>query len=111
MQKIKYATLKYYLSPISNEYLCLGTLFHNLTTGKVVFQYNLNIAHFQAFDPEADIEFVKEYLEGIKQEVELFGEKNKFNIEKYIASYTNAFRFSKIKSFVTTEHKNFDNSL
>lgn len=65
------------------------------------------LEHFQIFDPEADIAFVKEYLEGIKQEVESFREKNKFDIEKYIASYTNAFRFSKIKSVVTTEHKNF----
>ncbi len=39
MNHIEYSALNYYHSPISDECLCLGVLFHNITTGQRDFRY------------------------------------------------------------------------
>ena len=80
MCQIEYATLNYYHSPISDECLCVGILFHNLTTGKRDFKYISNFQRFHAFDDEADVDFVRMYLRGIKEEVEttIFNYADKF---------------------------------
>ena len=44
MYHIEYAALNYYHSPISDECLCIGVLFHNVTTGQRDFKY---ISNFQ----------------------------------------------------------------
>lgn len=55
---------------ISEECLYIGMLYNNLTTGKRDFRYISNFGRLQSFDDEADIDFIKAYLEGIKQQVE-----------------------------------------
>ena len=70
MYHIEYAALNYYHSPISDECLCVGVLFHNVTNGQRDFKYISNFQRFHAFDDEANIDFVKLYLRGIKGEVE-----------------------------------------
>ena len=62
MYHIEYAALNYYHSPISDECLCIGILFHNVTTGQRDFKYISNFQRFHVFDDEADVEFVKLYL-------------------------------------------------
>lgn len=99
MQNIEYTALNYYHSPISDECLCIGILCHNLTTGIRNFQFISNFKRFNSFDDEADVEFVKLYLSGIKEEVEnnLFNYGSDFNIREYTKVYANEFRFSSVK--------------
>lgn len=96
MHQIEYAALKYYKNVISEEYLYIGMLFHNLTTGKRDFRYISNFKRFQSFDDEADLDFVKSYLAGIKQQIEenLFNYNDKFSIFDFTRIYVNEFRFS-----------------
>ena len=98
MYQIKYTVLKYYNNIISEEYLYIGILFHNLTTGKRDFRYIFNFKRFQAFDDESDVDFVKAYLTGIKQQVEEnnFNYNKEFSISDFIKIYVNEFRFSDI---------------
>lgn len=109
MHHIEYAALNYYHSPISDECLCIGVLFHNVITGQRDFKYISNFKRFQAFDDEADIGFVKLYLQGIKEEVELsiFNYHNSFDIKSYIKVYANEFRFSSVKTLRVEVDENY----
>lgn len=109
MYHIEYAILNYYHSPISDECLCIGVLFHNITTGQRDFKYISNFQRFHAFDDEADIDFVKLYLRGIKEEIKIsgFNYNKKFNLASYIRTYANEFRFSSVKTLLVNEDENY----
>lgn len=109
MYNIEYAALNYYHSPISDECLCIGVLFHNVTTGQRDFKYISNFQRFHSFDDEADVDFVKLYLRGIKEEVEtsVFNYNDNFNLSSYIRVYANEFRFSSIRSLSVDENENY----
>ncbi len=113
MYKIKYSILNYYHSPISDECLSLGVLIHNVTTGERVFRYISNFRRFQSFDDEADVDFVKLYLKGIKEEVEvnLFNFNTAFSLDKYIIPYANDFRFSKVNIMDVSETEDYVDDL
>ena len=109
MYQIEYAALNYYHSPISDECLCLGVLFHNLTTGKRDFKYISNFQRFHSFDDEADVDFVRLYLRGIKEEVEttLFNYADDFSVENYTRVFDNEFRFSSVRSLAVAEDEDY----
>ena len=109
MYQIEYAALNYYHSPISDECLCLGVLFHNLTTGKRDFKYISNFQRFHSFDDEADVDFVRLYLRGIKEEVEttLFNYADDFSVENYTRVFANEFRFSSVRSLAIAEDEDY----
>ena len=113
MYIIEYAALNYYHSPISDECLCIGVLFHNVTTGQRDFKYISNFQRFHAFDDEADIDFVKLYLRGIKDEVEtsVFNFNKEFYFTSYIRVYANEFRFSSVKKISVKENENYVENL
>jgi hypothetical protein len=113
MYQIEYAALKYYNNAISDECLYIGMLFHNLTTGKRDFRYISNFKRFQAFDDEADIDFVKCYLAGIKQQVEpnIFNYKANFSITNFTKLYVNEFRFSDVTSMEVDENEDYADNL
>lgn len=98
MEKIKYSILKYYNSAISEECLCVGILFHNISTNQRTFNAIKNFKRLESFDDEIDIEFFKCYLSSIKEETEnnIFNFNQEFNIENYVKTYVNELRFSKI---------------
>lgn len=106
MYHIEYATLNYYPSPTSDEWLCIGVLFHNVTTGQLDFKYIFNFQRLHVFDDEADIDFIKLYLKGIKNEIDNYYNKE-FDLASYIKSYANEFRFSVIMKFSVDENINF----
>lgn len=112
MYHIEYAALNYYHSPISDEGLCIGVLFHNITTGQRDFKYISNFQRFHSFDDEA-VEFVKLYLRGIKEETEnsVFNYNQKFDLASYIKIYANEFRFSSIKNLLVSESENYVDDL
>lgn len=113
MNYIEYSALNYYHSPISDECLCLGVLFHNITTGKRDFRYISNFKRFQAFDDEADIDFVKSYLIGIKEDIEtsIFNYNEPFNLQSYIKVFANEFKFSSIKKLSVNDNEDYVDSL
>ena len=88
-------------------------LFHNLTTGKRDFRYISNFKRFQSFDDEADIDFVKLYLAGIKQQVEenLFNYKTDFSISNFTKIYVNEFRFSDVTTMEVEENEDYVEAL
>ena len=113
MSHIEYSALNYYHSPISDECLCLGVLFHNVTTGQRDFRYISNFKRFQAFDDEADVNFVKTYLAGIKEDVEtsIFNYKDSFDLKSYIKIFANEFKFSSIKKLNVEENEDYVDAL
>lgn len=113
MNHIEYSALNYYHSPISDECLCLGVLFHDITTGQRDFRYISNFKRFQIFDDEADVNFVKAYLVGIKEDVEasILNYKDSFDLESYTKVYANEFRFSTIKKLDVGEKEDYINNL
>lgn len=113
MSHIEYSALNYYHSPISDECLCLGVLFHNITTGQRDFRYISNFKRFQAFDDEADVNFVKAYLVGIKEDVEtsIFNYKDSFDLRSYVKVFANEFKFSTIKKLNVDENEDYVDAL
>ena len=107
MYHIEYAALNYYHSSISDECLCIGVLFHNVTTGQRDFKYISNFQRFQAFDDEADVDFVKLYLRGIKEEIENSAFDKEFDLASYIRVYANEFRFSSVRTLSVNETENY----
>ena len=113
MYQVEYSALKYYNNVISEECLYIGMLFHNRTTGKRDFRYISNFKRFQSFDDEADADFVKLYLAGIKQQVEenIFNYNNPFSISEFTRIYVNEFRFSDVTSIEVSEDENYVDNL
>lgn len=67
--------------------------------GECCFNYeHSDFNLLQEFDNEIDIEFIKFYLEGIKNEIKSLTSIDGFNLEKYIKTYVNNFKFS---NFIT----------
>ena len=106
MYHIEYAILNYYPSPASDEWLCIGILFHNITTGQRDFKYISNFQRFHVFDDEADIDFVKLYLKGIKNEIDNYNNKE-FDLAAYIKLYANEFRFSSVRTLSVDGNENY----
>lgn len=113
MYYIEYAALNYYHSPISDECLCIGILIHNVTTGQRDFKYISNFRRFHSFDDEADIDFIRLYLRGIKDEVEtsIYNYNKEFEIASYINVYANEFRFSSVRTISVNESENYVDNL
>ena len=112
MEKIKYSILKYYNSTISEECLCVGILFHNITTGQKTFNTIKNFIRLAYFDDEIRIDFFKSYLSSIKSETEnnIFNYKDSFDIESYTKTYVNELRFSKIYTCYTPDANFIENT-
>lgn len=98
MEKISYAVLKYYNSIISEECLCVGVAFQNLSTGERYFNYIKNYQRLHVFDDEIDTDFVRLYLGSMQEEIEcnIFNFNDNFDLNLYVKTYVNEFRFSKV---------------
>lgn len=113
MHQVEFAALKYYNNLVSEECLYIGMLFHNLNTGKCDFKYISNFKRFQLFDDEADVDFVKAYLLGIKQQIESYNNigNAEFTLSSYIKIYVNEFKFTKITTIDVEEDENYVDNL
>ena len=88
-------------------------LYHNLTTGKRDFRYISNFGRLQSFDDEADIDFIKAYLEGIKQQGEnnIFNYNDSFSIESFSKFYVNEFKFTDITIMEVDDNEDYVDNL
>ncbi len=105
MKKIEYVALKYYNSCVSEECLYVGMLFNNLTDNERTFVSIKNFKRLAVFDDDVNIEFFKDYLKSIKDEVEMnvFNYDKEFVLKDYIRPFTNELKFSKITTVETDE--------
>lgn len=99
MCKIQFSVLSYFPSVVTNENINVGILFHNLDTDERTFHMMKNWNRLESFDDELDINFMKKYLQGIKNESErnLFNGDETFSLKEYIKYYVNELRFCTIK--------------
>lgn len=111
MKKIEYAALKYYNSCISEECLYVGMLFNNITDNERKFISIKNFRRLSVFDDDINIDFFKDYLKSIKDEVEtnIFNYFKEFDMKEYIRPFTNELKFSKITSVETDESDFMEN--
>ena len=106
---IKYVQLYLYNNvAVSEECLCVGVLFHNLTTGERTFNGIKNFKRLRAFNDDIDVSFMKAYLAGLKAQVEteMFYLNTSFVIENFIKSFVGELKFYKITT-CKTEDENF----
>ena len=105
MKKIEYVALKYYNSCVSEECLYVGMLFNNVTDNKRTFISIKNFKRLASFDDEVNIDFFKEYLRSIKEEVEtnIFNYNQEFILQDYIRPFVNELRFTTIKTEITED--------
>lgn len=109
---VEYTALKYYNSAVSEECLYIGMLYNNITTGQRNFKYISNFKRFQAFDDEADINFIKLYLKGLKDQVEnnIFNYQT-YDLHEFTKIFVNEFRFSDIMKIEVNENEDYINDL
>ncbi len=110
MYQIEYAALKYYNNIISEECLYIGMLFHNLSTGKKEFRHINNFKRFQVFDDEADVDFIKLYLEGIRQEIAV-NDDERFSVAEFSKRYVNEMKFTSPVRIDVDEGENYIDNL
>lgn len=67
---VEFSVLGYYPSIVTDENINVGILFHNIDRNERYFYITRNWKRLEGFDDELDIEFVKEYLAGMKAQVE-----------------------------------------
>lgn len=106
MLKLEFSVLSYHPSFITDESINLGILFHCTSNDKRLFKHTKNWKRLEAFDDEVNLDFVKIFLQGIKDGIEenLFNGFD-FDLESYTRFYVNEFKFSKIHC---VEVKNID---
>lgn len=109
MYKIQFSVLSYYPSIMTNENVNVGILFHNLTTDERTFHIMKNWNRLESFDDELDIEFMKKYLLGIKNECEqrILNCDKAFSLQEYIKFYVNELKFCNIKEVDITDVDDF----
>lgn len=109
MYEVEYAALKYYNNIISDECLYIGMLFHNLTTDERDFRYISNFNRLKSFDDEVDLDFIKAYLRGIKNQIadNLFSGGKPFSIRDFGRIYVNEMRFSKVTRLKVDDNEDY----
>ena len=97
MYTVKFSILSYYPSFLSNENVNLGILFNisDDASSFCKFEYiKNNWRRVEAFDDEANIDFIKAVLKGISVDVEGLKCEEEFEFEKYKKYFVNEFKFS-----------------
>ena len=86
MSSVRFSVLSYYPTFLTNENINIGILFFIEDTDQAYFDSIKKWERAKAFDDELDIDFMKDYLKGITDEVEnhLFNYHSKFDIEGFV---------------------------
>lgn len=105
---IKFSILSYYPNFLNNENINVGILFHNLLDNNIKFIITKNWNRVKVFDDEININFTKDFLQGIADELKstLFNDNSNFSIKEFTRFYVNQFRFNQI---VESKDDDFDN--
>ncbi|MDD3365281.1 MAG: DUF3037 domain-containing protein [Syntrophomonas sp.] len=109
MSTVRFSVLSYYPTFLTNENINIGILFSIEDTNLAYFHSIKKWERAKAFDDELDIDFMKDYLKGITDEVEnhLFNYQSKFDIEGFVRFYVNEYKFSSIQTIQTINSDDF----
>ncbi|NLN49956.1 MAG: DUF3037 domain-containing protein [Clostridiales bacterium] len=109
MSTVSFSVLSYYPTFFTNENINIGILFYVEDTNQGYFHCVKNWGRAKAFDDELDINFMKDYLKGIQDEVDhhLFNQVSKFDIENFVRFYVNEYKFSNIQTIQTINSEQF----
>lgn len=96
---VKFSVLSYYPSFITNENINIGILFELPEVKDAFFYYTQKWDRIASFDDELNLNFIKDYLRGISNEVStnITNYQKGFAIEEYIKFFVNEYKFSKIQ--------------
>jgi hypothetical protein len=99
MSIVKFSILSYYPSFITNENINIGILFELPEVKEAFFHYLKKWDRIASFDDELNLNFFKDYLRGISDEVStsISNYHKVFVIEEYIKFFVNEYKFSKIQ--------------
>lgn len=105
MPTVRYSILSYYPSFITDENINIGILFYTIENNHANFYSIKRWERVRSFDDELDIDFMKDYLKGISQDIEsnLFNYQNQFDIEEFVRYYVNEYKFSSIQTMQTED--------
>lgn len=106
---VEFSVLGYYPSIVTDENINVGILFHNIDRNERYFYITRNWKRLEGFDDELDVEFIKEYLAGMKAQVEnsLFNLDASFSVRDFTRFYVNELRFSEVRSARTDDVDEF----
>lgn len=105
--RVLFSILRYQL--ITDEFMNIGILFHNLSTDERKLEIITNWKRVQNFDDEVDINILKIVVEGIKEEIDsnLFNKNYSFDIYEYPIKYVNELRFTTVYEAETPDFEKF----
>ncbi len=95
---LKYSVLKYSPAKIPGEFINIGILFSEEAVNYHAFYYSKNIARITKFDDVIDANVLRDFLFGIKQDVEEYDYDENFDIDYYVKFYINDYKFEKPKT-------------
>ena len=107
MKQIDFSVFSYSPSIITKECINLGVLFHDAENNDCKFEYTNKWNRISSFDDELNIEFVKDYLKGIKKQVEPSLLVSPNNWVDFIKRFVNEFKFSNISSMEVEDKDKF----
>ena len=111
MNNIQFSVLSYYPSIISEENIVVGILFYIEETGQRSFYSTQNLRRLSSFDDELDMDFIKSYLSGIKEDWEesLFGTGRDVSVSDFIYNFGNELRFNGVMQAKVSNVEDFIN--
>lgn len=106
--EMEFSILSYFPSVATGENINVGIVLHNKNNNMRLFHSMKNWRRLESFDDELDIEYMKNYLKGIKAEVEnnLFNDEY-FSLENYTRGFVNELRFGEVCSAKTDDVNEF----
>lgn len=106
---IQFSCMNYYPTYISEECITVGILFHELESDKRIFEISSNWERIKKFDDEVNLEFMRSYLKGIRNEVtnDLSTFAENFTMKNYIRFYVNEYKFSAIQTVESDDYFRF----
>ncbi len=109
MNRIQFSVLSYYPSDITNENVNVGILFYNLDTNERFFRTISKWNRLESFDTAIDLDYVKNYLQGIRNETEysLFNATNDFDLHEYVTFFKGKLQFNEIQETVVRDVNTF----
>lgn len=111
MSIVKFSILSYYPSFVGTENIAIGIIYSVLDDNNVInkFEYiQNNWNRVKTFDDELNVQFMKQYLKGIKADVDsILGYGTDFKIENFIKYYVNEYKFSEIQIVDVADDKQF----
>lgn len=108
----KFTVLRYVPDEIRQEFVNIGLVFHSPEEGYIDIKFTEDFSRVLVFDAEADINFLKVILKGLKSEFSqsLFkGSKGSIKkpdfLEEATSIYTNQLKFSPIYTILSRDNK------